>query len=1256
MKLRLWGIRKNLKREQWQDLLNQPNNIPATGLMTSSGHVKKQPSIQRALRRLKATPGVAPGQASSASVLSHPLSWMASSSPGPPVEQMSLETLGPGLPKQQSHGVARHLGLDGASFSPESALLRLGEATMQFNPADSAAPFASEFDDHMSFGLNLDFNSPLDNQWDTALFATDGHDMLGLDLNSSFDRNWQIPATAGTRLAHRASPTSTSQLFLDDDHFFGFNWKQAQVENHISPPVVTTSSPGDLNPLSIGAQLPAQNGTLERGNLDLWLPIPNTASADHVMLPAGSTKQWLKTLPFAKFEEYLHSRNIIFTNSEFSTQQRPGASLSGSFALSYLENSFYSGSRAMVQRPSGSQNPLQQLGKLLPGENTAVISEQQMTETRLVRILLFSMMNGFAGLHHIPMEDILKSMSHFGTSKLLLQILEEGPAFTSRTLGDNMFRAAIEAKDQHIVQLLLDRNLVDVNDTVCFFRNERYTPVERAASLQALGLVRILVGAGADVNKTHGNVNGGGALRELLSAAARLNNLGPHSRAVTATPELIGTLDFLIGKGSKVNLRLLNIYLELENFITNEVICLISQSIPPADHQSFFKNNGDDGINPSVSLVGRTAKELDDSTAVTIVQNIIELCERSGCSKCLERWPKTLEYAAAIGAERGHFKLVQLLIGHVPSTTKILNAAIRSNSKNLIRLVLDSDPKPDLDPPAQPLLLRSSYDILLTTPLADAVRTGNADLIKLLEDTGALNKLAEGNRLEALVLAAAEAGNVLYIEFLLRRASSSSHKYRAKWGAIRLALENDHDEVAKFLLSAGAQFTSGRKGRGPLRAALRKRDPELVRSLLSADIEYVHYEDIPKDVGSWFNTSILSDLAFVFPDLLQMLDQMEDSLLQNICKWCMETDNVMFFKIFLESVSSTSSIPWNSCLASAITMGHGEMVDLLLQNGANPFDGEVLKAAIPDRTEMLPLLFGEDQKKRRVRKCVGAHILKFVMAERPGSAEVLDALLESGLVNLTVAEPNRDRSQRSYPPSPPFRSEEMLTPLGLAIVGLSGYCETNLAAVNRLLRAGSDPNGIARITAGGPRAGQTVLMLALETGREDLVRLLVVEYKADVNKKTHLFIKRTPLQYAAELGNLDMVRLLLKLGADVNGEPAIRSGGTALQFAAISGNCNVAAELLEQGAPLHALPSKVNGRWPLEGAAEHGRIDMIQFLWRAKEFSLDGTGFQARHCLRAMDFARSNGHLGCRDLVAELSGFSGDRLESEDYGVPWLAY
>lgn len=1199
---------------------------------------------------------------------------MTSSSAGPVVEQALEAALWPGLPKQQMRGEMPRPGLGGASYGPEPALLRLEGATANFNPTDSIGAFASDFDDHMSFESNLDFSFASNCQRHTPLFTAGGCDMFGMNLESSVDEFW-LPTTAnasplGTSLTRRASPTSPIQSFPDDHYFSGLNTELAQLEDYVSPPAATMSSLSNLSGLFTSAKLPAQNGTPGGGMFDLWLPATGTVGTGRVILPAGSTEQWMRALPFSKFEAYMHSQNIISNKSGSSTQQQLGVSFSGGFAIRLFANSPHSGSRAIVQHLPDGQTPLQKLGKLLPGESTAIMSEQQMTETRFVRILLFSMMNGFAGLNHIPIEDILKSMGHFNTSKLLLQILEEGPPFTSRTLGDNMFRAAIEAKDQRIVQVLLKRKLVNVNDTVCFFRNKRYTPVERAASLQALGLIRTLAEAGADVNKTHGDEQPPGALRKLFQAAAGPQGYGrdPATPPATATPELIDTLNFLIQKGAKVDLDLLRGHL-ISFTNKNEVACLISRNIPLEDHQGFFKyDDEDDRRARHVCLVIRTAEELDDSTAVTIIQNMIELCERAGCSKCLRTQPKAIEEAATEGAKRGHIKLVQLLVDHVQSTARILSGAIRSGNNTLIRLVLGSCTKPELDPQAHVLgrytlgpraTRQEIYNMLPTTPLAEAVRTGDTDLIKVLEDSGARKNLTTGGRLEALIFAAAGAGNMPYMDYLLKIACSSSQKYRPHCLAVSIALENGHDEVAKILLLAGAEVSSQRSSWERLiptaaphyyinalgAALLQKRDPALVRAILSADIDQLCENDM-KDVAGWFDTSIISVLVSIFPDLVSSSPILL-SALGKICKRCMETDNVAFFKIFMESISLSRT--WlDSCLAIATGVGHAEMVDLLLQMGANPFEGSVLKAAIPKHTEMLQILFGEDRKQQTSRKCVGAHVLKFIMAECPGNAEVLNGLLDRRLVHLAVPEILVSYGVSGY-------TGEMLTPLGLAIAGAPGYCETNLVAANQLLGAGSDPNGIARILTMGGRVSETALMLAIKTGREDVVQLLL-KYNADVNKKPFLSTKRTPLQCAAELGNLDIVRLLLRHGADVNEEPAIRSGGTALQFAAISGNCNVAAELLEREALLDALPSKVNGRWPLEGASEHGRLDMIEFLWRAKGISFGGAGFERRQCLRSMDFARSNGHLGCRDLIAKLSGISVDRLDSEDYGAPWLAY
>ncbi|KFA71645.1 hypothetical protein S40288_03654 [Stachybotrys chartarum IBT 40288] len=209
----------------------------------------------------------------------------------------------------------------------------------------------------------------------------------------------------------------------------------------------------------------------------------------------------------------------------------------------------------------------------------------------------------------------------------------------------------------------------------------------------------------------------------------------------------------------------------------------------------------------------------------------------------------------------------------------------------------------------------------------------------------------------------------------------------------------------------------------------------------------------------------------------------------------------------------------------------------------------------------------------------------------------------------------------------------------------------------RLLEAASDPNGIAQY---GPRGtNKYPLMLAADVGRADIVELLIA-HGADVNQEPVFHMLRTPLQHAAEAGRLDSVRLLLHHGGNVNAAPPKHRGGTALQFAAIAGSCPVASELLDHGADLSALPSKIDGRWPLEGAAEHGRLDMIRFLWDVNAVAWAAgeyhDGFTERHCLRAMSLARTNGHRGCVDLIGELSGIDPSQLDEAEYGASWLAY
>ncbi|KAK2043825.1 ankyrin [Colletotrichum somersetense] len=91
-------------------------------------------------------------------------------------------------------------------------------------------------------------------------------------------------------------------------------------------------------------------------------------------------------------------------------------------------------------------------------------------------------------------------------------------------------------------------------------------------------------------------------------------------------------------------------------------------------------------------------------------------------------------------------------------------------------------------------------------------------------------------------------------------------------------------------------------------------------------------------------------------------------------------------------------------------------------------------------------------------------------------------------------------------------------------------------------------------------------------------------------------LMRTPLQAAAEQGDITLFERLLALGADINAPPSTNKGGaTALQLASIKGYFGLVSRMLDLHADPNAPGAEINGRTALEGAAEHGRLDVVQF-------------------------------------------------------------
>ena len=117
---------------------------------------------------------------------------------------------------------------------------------------------------------------------------------------------------------------------------------------------------------------------------------------------------------------------------------------------------------------------------------------------------------------------------------------------------------------------------------------------------------------------------------------------------------------------------------------------------------------------------------------------------------------------------------------------------------------------------------------------------------------------------------------------------------------------------------------------------------------------------------------------------------------------------------------------------------------------------------------------------------------------------------------------------------------------------------------------------------------QTPLSLAIESGNEDVARVLIaagadpnVSVSPDYGVGSHL-------AYAIDLGEVDMVRLLLKVGADVN---VVDAGGTPLRRAFDEGNASLVRVLADAGADIGG-----EGGEMLFDAIRYGDADMVAAL------------------------------------------------------------
>jgi ankyrin repeat protein len=333
------------------------------------------------------------------------------------------------------------------------------------------------------------------------------------------------------------------------------------------------------------------------------------------------------------------------------------------------------------------------------------------------------------------------------------------------------------------------------------------------------------------------------------------------------------------------------------------------------------------------------------------------------------------------------------------------------------------------------------------------------------------------------------------------------------------------------------------------------------------------------------------------------------------------------------NAESSYSYSHSTLLSGALASESVDIVRLLVRFGANPNDVEALCLASELNTTVLDTFVRACRKDFLVTR--GVSVLFDAISN--SELDTVQLLLRYGVdCNLLIDVEVGRQSQRK-------------TCLAAAIE--AGDCEI----LKLVIDTGVNINGVVEQSPKGLRTAFpqacTALVKAIRCQNLSAVDMLL-EAGAEVNptETSGSPVEFTPLQAAAEQGDLDLVQKLLDLGANANEEPYPYGGNTALQITASKGLVGVASLLLERGADVNAKGARKGGKTALETATENDRIDMVRFLVNSGAHI---TGPDAHQYWQARTLALVHGHFAvCKLLEALYEEKSGGQSSAQVLSSP----
>ena len=405
--------------------------------------------------------------------------------------------------------------------------------------------------------------------------------------------------------------------------------------------------------------------------------------------------------------------------------------------------------------------------------------------------------------------------------------------------------------------------------------------------------------------------------------------------------------------------------------------------------------------------------------------------------------------------------------------------------------------------------------------------------------------------------AASEVGDIQFIEALVQLRGNVRLKDLGY--ALIYASRKGNDDVAKILIDSGADTNVAINDEGgpPLVEALKRYNKFLVLELLDNDANpNGSARDNPLQLAlDWGEVSIINALIHAGADVNERLVSPYARAPITIA---VERQDYKLVEILLEAEADVNDPEARKSCATALNatakLGDLDIATRLLDYGADPQDIEALYAAakLADRSLFDLILETHHKRYPKSYKGFGSEVLQ--VAVDKGDADLARRMLRRKASYDTFLNYNAFNRyvgdfcmSNQFPDLDTFRVSNT-SPLGYAIfvekstansfVDLflqEGHCSPD-AVVAQVRNLDSDDEQQLRITA---------LLAAMGTRNASMVKKLI-KHGANINLPARSVIKRTPLQRAAEIGDMEIVQLLLDHGAEVNAAAVQRQGGTAL--------------------------------------------------------------------------------------------------------------